>query len=259
MADSGTWNGPRWELWGKVDSSRFFKSLASTFPEATNIFLEGTPSPDVDDFLRSAVDPGPSLPDRGTAWPKGNLYRLRFDAPTLTSLAELAERHAEPEILDHLHVYVDEVPLLYWHDAFDRASPLIVAAAVHRDHLQRLASELGFDLWQFPRPDQTRLDFRNRVLVVVGVSMLVLWAAAIATFFVIGVLEWRQTDPQRRMGGIGLAGVFLCALAVPCGVALLVAAFTRSVRAVRGLRWLVFIGLAFAWFVPVALFLGALD
>jgi len=58
---------------------------------------------------------------------------------------------------------------------------------------------------------------------------------------------------------MGIAGGFLCALAVPCGVALLVAAFTRSVRAVGGLRWLVFIGLAFACFVPVALFLGALD
>jgi hypothetical protein len=259
MADSATWNGPRWELWGKVDSSRFFKSLASTFPTATTIFLEGTPSPDVDEFLRSAVDPGPYLPDRETAWQKGNLYRLRFDSSTLTSLAELAGRHAEPELLDHLHIYVNEVPLLSWHDAFDRASPLVVAAAANRDHLQRLASDLGFDLWQFPRPDQARLDARNRVLVVVGVTLLVLWAAAVATYFVAGWIEWKQTDPHRRVGGIGLWGVFLFALAVPCGVALLVAAFTRSVRAVRGLRWLVFIGLAFAWFVPLALFLGALD
>jgi len=259
MATLSIWDGPHWELWGKVDSARFFRSLAAAFPTATTLFLEGTPSPDVAEFLLSVADEGPYLPDRNTTWPKQNLYRVRFNGPTLSSLADLAERHAEPELLCHLHVYTSQDPLLYWHDAFDKASPLMVVSSADRNHLQKFSSELGFDLWQFPRPDQARIDSRNRALVVLGVSMLVLWAAAVASYFAIGVLEWKQTDPQRRMGGTGIFGGFLCALAVPCGVALLVAAFHSSVRAIRGLRWLVFIGLAFAWIVPVALLLGALD
>jgi hypothetical protein len=257
MADSASWNGPRWELWGKVDSSRFFKSLSSTFPTATTLFLEGTPSPDIDDFLRSAAEPGPYLPDRQTAWPKGNLYRLRFDASTLTALAELAERHAEPEVCDHLHIYAGEVPLVYWHDAFDRASPMIVAAAADREHLQRLASGLGSDLWQFARPEQTRRDARDRVVLVIGISLLVLWAAAVATYYTVAMLEHIQLSPEARSvgGAEGIFGAFACAVSIPCGLALLVALWARSVRAVRGLRWVVVLGLVMAWFVPVAAFL----
>lgn len=257
MADPASWNGPRWELWGKVDSARSFKSLASTFPEATTLFLEGTPSPDVDDFLRSAADPGPYLPDRGTTWPKGNLYRLRFDASTLTSLAELAERHAEPEILDHLHVFAGEVTLLDWHDAFDRASPMIVAATVPREHLQGLASELGLDLWQFPRPDQASRDARDRIVLVIGISLLCLWAAAVAGYYTLGMLEHRQMSPQARSvgGAEGMFGAIASYASIPCGIALLLALWARSVRAVRGLRWVVVVGLVLAWFVPVAAFL----
>ncbi|HEV2689609.1 MAG TPA: hypothetical protein VGV35_13695, partial [Bryobacteraceae bacterium] len=70
------------------------------------MFVEGTSvAGDVDEFLRSVAEPGEYIPKRQTIWPRPKQYRVRCDGATLAALAGMAERHAEPELLDHLFVY----------------------------------------------------------------------------------------------------------------------------------------------------------
>lgn len=140
------WVQPHWELKGRVDSTRFFRALAAAFPDGTTLYVEGSPDPDVEEFYRSASEDGPYVPDRNTIWPKERLHRLRFDASVLSTLADLAERHAEPELLSHLHLFGGDSPLLYWHDAFDPGSTALVADTVDPDRLRTLAATLGFSL-----------------------------------------------------------------------------------------------------------------
>src|SRR5205807_3355076 len=96
------WNRPHWELTGQPDIALFFRKLPVAFPNATTLFIEGTAIVrDIDEFLRAAADPGDYLPKRQTLLPKPKQYRVRFDGPTLSALANFAELHAEPQLLDH--------------------------------------------------------------------------------------------------------------------------------------------------------------
>src|SRR5579864_4662446 len=122
------WNLPHWELKGLPESASFFRHLAAAFPSATTLFVEGTSvARDVDHFLRSAADPGDYLPKRQTLWPRPKQYRLRCDGPTLATLADLAERHAEPELFDHLFLYDGAKALLEYPDAFGPACPMFIS------------------------------------------------------------------------------------------------------------------------------------
>lgn len=141
------WNRPHWELKGQPNSALFLRHLPAALPNATTLFVEGTSfARDVDDFLRSAAEPGECLPKRQTIWPRPKQYRLRFDGPTLAALADLAERHAEPELLDHLFVYDGPTVLLEYPDAFGPDCPALISAAADEQHLRSFAAVLGLEL-----------------------------------------------------------------------------------------------------------------
>jgi hypothetical protein len=111
------------------------------------LFVEGTSlSRDVDDFLRSAAELGDYLPKRQTLWPRPKQYRLRFDDPTLAALADLAERHAEPELLDHLFVYDGSEVLLEFPDAFGDDCPALISADTDEQRIRRFAAVLGLEM-----------------------------------------------------------------------------------------------------------------
>jgi len=141
------WNQPHWELNGRPDSALFFRRLAEGLPTATTLFVEGTGlARDVDDYLRSAAEPGEYLPKRQTLWPRPKQYRLTFDSPTLEALAALAERHAEPELLDHLFVYNGSAVLLEYPDAFGRGCPMFVSRDSDEQRIRDFAAALGLEL-----------------------------------------------------------------------------------------------------------------
>ena len=140
-------NRPHWELKGRPDSARFFRGLAAALPAATTLYLEGTGfARDVEQFLRSAGEPGDYLPKRHTLWPRPAQFRLRFEDSTLAALAALAARHAEPELLDHLFVYQGSNVLLEFPDAFLRDSPVLISAGVDEQRLRSFAAALGLEL-----------------------------------------------------------------------------------------------------------------
>jgi hypothetical protein len=141
------WNRPHWELNGGWDSALFFRHLPPVLPAATTLFIEGTNvARDVADFLRSAAEPGDYLPMRQTLWPLPKQFRLRCDGPTLAALADLAERHAVPELLDHLFVYVGPRVLLEFPDAFGGNCPAFFSAEADEQRLRNFAAVLGLDL-----------------------------------------------------------------------------------------------------------------
>jgi len=145
------WNRPHWELRGRPDSALFFRHLKTAFPEATTLFVEGCSlAPDVAAFFASIADPGDYLPEPQTIWPKSAQYRLPCDGTAIAALADLAERHAEPELLDHLFVYAHAEPLLEYPDAFGRNCPALVSCDADEASLRAFASVLGLELDRVP-------------------------------------------------------------------------------------------------------------
>jgi len=141
------WNRPHWELKGLWNSALFFRHLLEVLPAPTTLFVEGTSiAREVADFLRSAAEPGDYLPARQTLWPRPKQYRLRCDGPTLATLADLAERHAEPELMDHLFVYDGSTVLLEFPDTFGRDCPAFVSADIDEQRLRSFAAVLGLEL-----------------------------------------------------------------------------------------------------------------
>jgi len=141
------WNRPHWELKGRPDVALFFRHLHAALPTANTLFVEGTTfARDVDDFLRSAAEPGEYLPARQTLWPRSNVYRLRFNGPTLWALGDLSRRHAEPELLDHLFVYEGSKALLEYPDAFGQDCPALISADADEQRVRDFAAVLGLKL-----------------------------------------------------------------------------------------------------------------
>jgi hypothetical protein len=134
-------------LKGRANSAVFFRHLHEALPAATTVFIEGTSiTPDVDAFLRSAAQPGEYLPERQTLWPRPKQYRIQCDGPVLSALAQLAEQHAEPELMDHLFVYDGPSVLLEFPDAFMRDSVAFIAADTDQQRIRDFAAALGLEL-----------------------------------------------------------------------------------------------------------------
>lgn len=138
------WNQPHWELLGRWNSVKFFHHLPTVLPDATTLYVEGTSfAGEVEQFFRSAAEPGEYLPKRQTLWPRPQQYRLRCDGPTLAALEGLANRYAEPELLNHLFVYNGSSVLMEFPDAFDRSSPAYLSQDVAEQHVRNFAASLG--------------------------------------------------------------------------------------------------------------------
>jgi hypothetical protein len=141
------WNRPHWELKGRWNSALFFRHLSAALPDGTTLFVEGSGlARDVDEFLRSAAEPDEYLPKRQTLWPRPQQYRLHFDQSTLVALADLAERHAEPELMDHLFVYGGSTVLLEFPDAFLPDCPAFISADTDAQRIRDFAAVLALEM-----------------------------------------------------------------------------------------------------------------
>lgn len=132
-----------WEIEeGPVDSGRFFQALWRHFPQATALYVEGgSIAHDVSECYRTNREDGEYLPSAQTIFPRSAKFRCRFSAELADALSALAEKHAEPELLDHLALYRDSEELLFWHDAF--ANVLLVSRAVPESVVSAFAADLG--------------------------------------------------------------------------------------------------------------------
>ena len=103
-----------------TDLYALLRAIDEAMPKDAVLYVEATAiAPDVASFLgtRTAQDRRQITPN--TLWPKPKVFHLPLTGKNLAEFRNLAEKHAEPEVADHLVVYRGEDVLLWAHDAGD--------------------------------------------------------------------------------------------------------------------------------------------
>jgi hypothetical protein len=133
-----------WTVAGVRIAEIFFRTVFLLVPDATHMFLEGSPEPDIEGVLSNAVDEADYAAPIGTIWSwpqKNRRFSVRVSSDLLVRLSDAASRHAEPEICTHVHFYRGQEPLVQWFDAF--SGPLLVSKGVDRERVERFVSSVG--------------------------------------------------------------------------------------------------------------------
>jgi len=133
-----------WKVSGVRTAEEFFRAVVLLVPDATHMFLEGSPEPDIEALLADAAADSDYAAPVGTVWSwprKNRRFPVRATAELFVRLAEAASHHAEPEICDHVHFYRGQEALVQWFDAF--SDPLLVSKSVARERVQQFASAVG--------------------------------------------------------------------------------------------------------------------
>jgi hypothetical protein len=133
-----------WKVSGVRTAEEFFRALPMLVPEATHMFLEGSPVPEIQRLLADAADAAGYAAPVGTIWSwpqKNRRFSVRGSSDLFLRLSEAASHLAEPEICDHLHVYRGQQALVQWFDAF--SVPMLVSKVVARERVERFASAVG--------------------------------------------------------------------------------------------------------------------
>lgn len=133
-----------WRVSGVRTADQFFRAVSLLVPDATHMFLEGSPDPDIVVLLKTGADEADYAAPVGTiwSWPRKNRrFSVRASPELLARLSEAASHHAEPEICDHLHFYRGQEALVQWFDAF--SDSLLVSKSVSRERVEQFASAVG--------------------------------------------------------------------------------------------------------------------
>ena len=129
-----------WSISGIRTAQSFFRAIFLLVPDATQMFLEGSPAPDVEALLADAADDTDYLAPVGTLWSwpqKERRFSVRASSQLFERLADAASHHAEPEVCSHVHFYRGEEALVQWFDAF--LDPLLVSKVVPRERAEQFA------------------------------------------------------------------------------------------------------------------------
>ena len=133
-----------WKVSGVTTAKDFFRAVSLLVPDATHMFLEGSPAPDIEKVLADAADDTDYTGPVGTiwSWPRKNRrFSVRASPELFARLSEASSSHAEPEICDHVHFYRGEEALVQWFDAF--SDPLLISKSLTRERVERFASAVG--------------------------------------------------------------------------------------------------------------------
>lgn len=111
---------------GRIDTPMVFRGLSDLLPAGSCLRLE---SISIADDVKALLTENPTeavlrkKPD--TIWPRSEVFHVPATECLLARLVNMADRHAEPEICDHLYVYRDDTVLLSWHDFPDPECAMI--------------------------------------------------------------------------------------------------------------------------------------
>ena len=133
-----------WRISGVRTAAAFFRAVSLLVPDATHMFLEGSPDPDIETLLMDAADEADYAAPIGTMWSwpqKNRRFSIRASSALFERLAEAASHHAEPEVCDHVHFYRGQEVLAQWFDAF--VDPLLVSRSVPQERVERFAVAVG--------------------------------------------------------------------------------------------------------------------
>lgn len=111
-------------------------------PKDAVLCLEGTATAaDVVAFVEARRRPDPPSVEPNTLWLTASSVSSSPEGTNLQELCSLAERHAEPEVADHLVVYRDDWVLLWAHDA--GADHVRLSRRIPKDTLDQFKQSLG--------------------------------------------------------------------------------------------------------------------
>lgn len=133
-----------WKVSGIRTAEAFFRAVRLLVPDATHMFLEGSPASDIVALLSDAADETNYAAPVGTLWSwpqKERRFSVRASSEFFERLAEAASHHAEPEVCTHVHFYRGQEALAQWFDAF--LDPLLVSKSVARTDVEKFASAVG--------------------------------------------------------------------------------------------------------------------
>lgn len=133
-----------WKVSGIRTAEAFFRAVRLLVPDATHMFLEGSPDSDIVALLSDAADAMNYAAPTGTLWSwpqKEQRFSVRASSAFFERLAEAASHHAEPEVCTHVHFYRGREALAQWFDAF--SDPLLVSKAVARAHVEEFVAAVG--------------------------------------------------------------------------------------------------------------------
>jgi hypothetical protein len=117
-------------------------TIDDVMPAESVLYLEGTSIvPEIRAFLQSHGAEKTQSVARGTLWPRPRSYHLPLSGSNLSQLRQLAARHAEPEICDHLVVYQADQVLLSAYDA--GSSHVYVSRDLLPETVEALRRRLG--------------------------------------------------------------------------------------------------------------------
>ena len=132
---------PQWSVQGPKTFSELFRALQGWLPDGAILYFEGGyPRPDIEAFMAQTAIPEQTHLAIGTIWPRPRVFHVPAQG-NLGALAELMDRHAEPELAIHFHVYAGEKMIIEWNDAF--IDPIRVNATIPAQHVKALADALG--------------------------------------------------------------------------------------------------------------------
>src|SRR4029453_24184 len=87
-----------WRVSGVRTAEHFFRALSILAPDATHMFLEGSPVPDIETVLTDAADEADYAAPVGTIWSwpaKNRRFSVRVSPELFARLSEAASNHAE--------------------------------------------------------------------------------------------------------------------------------------------------------------------
>jgi len=128
-----------------VDLGDFVRHLHRLLPEDSRLVVEGTSiTKDVQAFLEANQPPNCPTIELDTTWPKPKVFHLPVREDSLATLANLSDKHAVPEICDHLKAYLDDYEILAWYDV-GAGDPWFVDPRIPEVKMQDFCRLVGCD------------------------------------------------------------------------------------------------------------------
>lgn len=133
----------KWRVEGRLrDASVVFRAMPIlTLPQSYLRLEDGSYSKEVAEFVRKYDIKSMAQIEMGTVWPHPVVSHLPATNTVFEGLADLASRHAAPEICVHLHIYQPESVHVEWYDAFD--DPVLISELIPEDSVQDFCDKVG--------------------------------------------------------------------------------------------------------------------
>jgi hypothetical protein len=133
---------PCWEISGRTTFQQVFLALDGWLPgDAILYFEDGRPDHEILDFFAKRSVSASEHIAMGTIWPRPRVKHVPATHEILTELAEIMDRHAEPELAIHVHAYREGQVLFEWHDA--TSDPIYVSDDIPEERICDFAQRLG--------------------------------------------------------------------------------------------------------------------